>query len=147
MWLDSPQPIEGERETDVLNLVVSPISDDGQIHFNLVVIRLIPTIHDSFLLRLTYLLSSSTCFFHVLFELFLQNLMPFSRNDHLLSTCNPTNEHRHSQLIYGFIQTKLQHKFLSSFLSLSCTPHIALTKDLSIIKFISLSGTMFHFHA
>ena len=67
--------LERERETNVENLIISPTRVGGQIHFNLVGIRLTSTIHfdrqsASSLLKPTFILSSSTCFFHVLFNLY-----------------------------------------------------------------------------
>ena len=53
--------------TDVLNPVVSPTSEGGRIHLNLVSIRLVPTIHfdrqsTSSLFEQTTIFSTSICF-------------------------------------------------------------------------------------
>ena len=64
----------GERETNISYLVVSSISEGGHIHLNPAAILFTPTLHFerqsvSFLLKPTFILSSSTCFFHILFGL------------------------------------------------------------------------------
>ena len=66
--------IEREGDTIVYNLVVSPTSEVDQIHLNPAANRLTPTFHfdrqsASSILTPTFTLSSSTCFFHVLFSL------------------------------------------------------------------------------
>ena len=61
-----------------------------------------------------------------------QSLMLFSRYDHHPSLTHdlPTHTVFHSQLVYYFIQAQHQHQVLISFLSLICTPCIALTMDI-----------------
>ena len=88
-----------------LNLVLSPTSEGGQIHLNLVAIKFTPTVHfdrqsASSLLKPTFTLFPSTCFFHVLYGLpFFLWLSP-SKSNALLNTWPssllntwPTNEH------------------------------------------------------
>ena len=61
----------------------------------------------------------------------------------------PTNIVFHSELIHGFTQTQHEYQVCRFFLSLSYSPHICLTMDLSVIHNIPIhfrSGTMFHFH-
>ena len=67
------------------------------------------------------------------FHLQPQNLIPFSRHDHIMTyhiMTIPINTVCYSQLIYGFTHTQHKHQICIYFLSLSCTPHIALTMDL-----------------
>ena len=68
--------VEGERDTNISNLVISRISEGGQIHLNPAAILFMPTLQRqyeqqsaSFLLKPTFIHSSKTCFFHVLFGL------------------------------------------------------------------------------
>ena len=69
------------------------------------------------------------------------NICAISRHDHpkhmtiLHPQCITIPMHIvcHSQLIYSFIQNQDQYLDLSSFLSFSCTPHIALTMVLFVI--------------
>ena len=78
--------LKEEGETNVLNMVASPISEVGQIHLNSAAILFTPTLHfelqsASFLLKSTFILSSSTYIFTPYlaspssFE--PQNLIPF----------------------------------------------------------------------
>ena len=86
------------------------------------------------------LASSSTCLFHVLFGLHFF-LWPStskcpSQDMTILSPKHmniPTHTACHGKLIHSFIKTQHDIKSVDLFLSLSCTPHIALTMDLSII--------------
>ena len=103
---DRKRERERERDTNVYDLVVSPRSEGGQILLNPAAFRLTPMLHfdwqcASSLLNPTFTLSSSTCFLHVLLASFLsfdlqpQNLMPFWRHDHSLSSTHDyaTNKH------------------------------------------------------
>ena len=85
--------------------------------------------------------------------------MHFSRHDHPLSSTHDhtTEQCFHSQLIYVSHKHTINIKYVDLFLSFSCTPHISLTVDISVLvrckckmsaKFPShfLSGTMLHFH-
>ena len=56
----------------------------------------------------------------------------------------PTNTVCHNQLIDSFFQTQHQHQVLRSFLYLSCTPHIALTEDRSVLCKIQISLSFRH---
>ena len=121
-------------------MVVSPSSEDVQIPLNRAADRPTPTIHIDWqracsILKPTFSLSFSMCFFHVLFGLYLffdlqpQNLMPLSIHDHPLSSA-----YDHAQLICSSIKPNIK-----IFLSLSCTPHIALTSDLPVLHKIYIS--------
>ena len=74
-----------------------------------------------------------------------QNLMPFSKHDHPLPTTHdhdmtiPTNTASHSQLIHVSFKPNRNIKYVDLFLPLSCTPHIALTMDLSVLNKIPIS--------
>ena len=51
----------------------------------------------------------------------------------------PINTICHSQLICSYLQTQHEYQSVDLFQSLSCTPHIALTMDLSILRKIPIS--------
>ena len=91
---------ERERDMPTFNIIYIIIyiptfnniySEDDQIHLNPAVILFTPALHFErqsayVLLKPTFILSSSTCLFHVFFDFQPQDLMP-SRCDHpLLST-------------------------------------------------------------
>ena len=152
-----------QRDTNVYNLVVSPTSEGGQIHCNTASIRFMPTLHfnqqrASSLLKLTFTLSSSTCFFHVIFGLSFFLWPSTTRSNALLkmwpsSLLNtwPYQWTLFARDNWSMVSYKpsMNIKSVNLFLSLSCTPHIALIMDLSILpKFSSHfpSGTMLHFH-
>ena len=115
----------------------TPTSEGSQIHLKLVVIWLTPTIHfyqqnTSSLLKLTFILSSSSCFLHVLFSLNFFLKLSTSKLNALLNTWP------YQRTVFSIakstivsIKLKINIKFLALFQSLSCTPHIALTTDLS----------------
>ena len=56
----------------------------------------------------------------------------------------PTNTVYHSQLSNSFIQTQHEHQIYRFFLSLSRTPHITLTMDLSVLHKIPISLSFRH---
>ena len=70
-----------------------------------------------------------------------QDIMPFSRHDH------PSPQHMiiqtntvcNSQLICGPIKPNINIKSVDLFLSLSCTPHIALTMDPFVFRKIHIT--------
>ena len=71
---DKTQINKDKRETNFQNFIASPRNEGGQIHLNPAVIRLAPTLNldrqsEFSILKPTIILSSSTCFFHVLFDL------------------------------------------------------------------------------
>ena len=56
----------------------------------------------------------------------------------------PANTACHNQLINGLIKNKHERQIYRSFLSLSCTPHITLTVDLSVLRKIPISLSFNH---
>ena len=119
----------GDRETNALNLVVSPTSDAGQIHLNPAAIWFTPTFYldlqsvsflvnptsiQHFLLQLASYMSPYASLSS--FDFQSQNLMPFLGHGHpLSSTHDYANEHCHCQVIYGVIQTHHDRQILRSF--------------------------------
>ena len=71
------------------------------------------------LLKPTFILSSSTCFFHVLFVLPFFHWPSTSRSNTLTLSPQhmtiPTNTACHSQLVYSFLQTQHEHQIHRSF--------------------------------
>ena len=105
-----------------------------------------------------YYSSSHLMFFYVVFESMLLNYANPCRNwtfkrfaraaqkkctfffpQHITI---PMNTVCHSQLIHSFLQS--QHQVLGPFQSLSCTPHIALTMDLTVLRKIHISLSLSH---
>ena len=121
-----------------------------------------PTLHFdqqsvSSLLKPTFTLSSSTCFFHVPFSLPFFLLPSTSNSNCFLKTWRSylLNTWPYKQRLLAIanssmvsFKSNMNIKSVDLFMSLSCTPHIAHTMDLSVLREnpISLSGTMLHFH-
>ena len=141
-----------ERMTNVPHPAATPSSEGGQIHqvtidfkwlyYNQVTMWLINVSRQSTssLIKPTFILSSSTCFFHVLFThpFFLWH--PTSNNN-ALKTWTSSSTHHHTKahclpwptdILFYSNPTSASSHWL--FLSLSCTPHIALTMKLSILS-------------
>ena len=81
------------------------------------------------------------------FDLQPQNLIPFIRRDHPFSSTHVhTNKHClpwPTDLLFSF-KPNMNIKSVDLFLSLSCTPHIALTMDLSVRCKIPISLSFKH---
>ena len=100
------------------------------------------------ILKPTFTLSSSTCFFHVLlgFPFFLRpstsksNALLMTWPSFLLNTwpCQRTLFAMANWSMVSF-KPKMNIKSIDIFLSLSCTSHIALTMDLSVLCKIPIS--------
>ena len=80
------------------------------------------------------------------FDLQPQNLMPYPRHDHPLSSAHAhTNEHfLHSQLICSFIQAQHEHQICRSFYVFELYSTIALAMDLSVLRKIPMSLSYRH---
>ena len=91
-----------------------------------------------------FFMSSSASFSS--FDLQPQNLMPFSRHYHPLSSTNDhANEHFAIAILYIVsFKSRMNIKSVDIFLSFSCTPHIALTIDLSVLHKIPISLSFRH---
>ena len=124
-------------ETNVLHPVLSQKDEALHIYLKQMAIWLTPTIYDrqnaSSQLKPTVKLSSSISFIQILFSLpyFLSISNYDDYNDHLLSSAH---DHTNAHCLPQPIDPLLQSMSLAHSLSLSCTPHIALTTDLWISK-------------
>ena len=136
-----------ERETNVWNLVVPPTSESGQIPLHPAAILSTPTLHldrqsTSSILKPVFTLSSSTYFFHVLFSLHFY-LWPLTyKSNALLMTWQSSllNTWPYQWTLFAIanhtsvvsFRPNINIMSLASSLALSCTPHTALTVDLSV---------------
>ena len=152
--------IERERDTNVYNLIVSPTNEGDHIHLNPAAILFMPALHfnrqSSYpLLKTTFALSSSSCFLYVLSSLPFF-LWPSTSNYNALLKTWPSSllitwpyQRALFAIAYWFVvslKPNMSVKSVDLFISLSCTPHIALTTDLSDLRKIPIS-LFFRHHA